>query len=586
METRWEKIAKLQELEKISAVARARKVKQARHDTNVFVEYCFSDSRRKNPDGTPHQVRQSQVHRDFQSAIDTQEYIFGELPRDTGKTTQCVARVLFWLGNNPDELIKIICVSDAEAKKRVREITEHILHNPRVHEVFPHLKPANMAGWTQHAIYCQRKIISKDASVEAYGLDSSGIGGRATRLLFDDVVNPKSVRSEAMREATKETFFGVWLPMVEEDDDGEAAGSPVNDDGEETDFNSLPDTLPDRRARGGQLAELPERECADGAKVVWIGTPWHKADLHSELKAKAPEMGWFLFSRPVGGEWARQQAEARGEVADEFSPVWPEQWGRVRLQKRFARLPRIHFARAYLLQPMSDDDRIWDTTKFQFTTWEVIENVEMAGAVGAWDFAFTEKSRNDRNGYVSVALGEDLNIYVFRSSAFRGGLQKTARAIVDWAIRDQLQHVGMEEVAAQTWMRQYVKEMALLPLRPLRPQKVGGDKISRAIRTQPYVDQCRVYFLPGTEDLQAEMGDFPFGVHDDLVDAFVYCIILLIEYYLMNEDMLEEGVRSHDTYDDGALRVRSMGLQMTTDSDDVDVEYERPVSVFDQVRWM
>lgn len=586
------KISRLKELEELKKLQKAKQIRLAKRDVNAFIEYCFTDTRRKV------QVRQSLVHREFQTAIEQNEFVFGELPRDTGKTSQCVARVIFWLGNNPDELVKVISVSDQEAKKRIREISEHIRYNVKVHEIFPHLRPSNMSGWTQHAIYVQRTIVAKDASVEAYGLESSGIGGRATRLIFDDVVNPKSVRSQALREATKETFYGVWLPMVDEDEPEDAEPEPE----EEPEvvapaFEDLPDELPDRRPRGGEMdkKEKPPSAAPGGAKVVWIGTPWHTADLHCELKAKALEMGWFLFSRAVGGEWAREQATLRGEPADEYAPVWPELWGRKRLMKRAKRLPRIHFARAYWLQPMSDEDRVWQASDYRFCTWEEVSDIDLGGTVGAWDFQFSEKRSSDYNAYVAIALGPDIDpryegrdaLYVFRAYHFRGGLQKTARNLIDWAARDGLHHVGLEDVQAQTWMRQYVNDVegAMLPIRRMNPKKLGGDKVARALRTQPYVEQHRVYFLPGTEDLQAEMDDFPFGSHDDLVDAFVYAVLLIFEYYLKLgwDDEEEEAETTRAVYDDGAIRITSSGgLNAQLDDDD---EGETPVSILDQVRF-
>lgn len=593
--SREEKIARLKELERLEQLRRVKVLRQARRDVNAFIEYAFSDTRRKTS------VKQSQIHLDVQTAIDQNEYVFVELPRDSGKTTQCVARSIFWLGNNPDELIKVVSVSDGEAKKRIREISEHIRFNPKVLEVFPHLKPGNMKGWTQHAIYVQRSIVSKDASVEAYGLESSAIGGRATRLIFDDVVNPKSVRSEALRKSTTETFYGVWLPMVDEDDDRETEPEPDISQGLPASFEELPDDAPERVPRGGQLGkdEKPTPIVTGGAKVVWIGTPWHKADLHCELKNKAKAMGWFCFSRPVGGEWAREQARRRGEPDDEFAPIWPELWGRSRLLKRFKRLPRIHFARAYWLQPMSDEDKVWNTADYRFCTWDDVQDVEIFCTGGAWDFQFSEKRSSDYNAYTAAGIGPDLAderrlaFYIFRSSHFRGGLQTTARCLKDWAVRDGLDHLGLEEVQAQTWMRQYVSETATLPIRRLNPQRMGGDKYMRALRTQPYFEQHRVYFLPGTEDLQAEMDDFPFGGHDDMVDTIVYVILMLFELYLCqyeNQDLdADDDGSNPNVYDDGVIRINAIGGTSKSESApslDDDEVYEPLPSLIDRVRFL
>ena len=579
------KVKRLQALDRALETALERKLRAARTDFNDFAEYVFEDTKKGKP------LRQSQVHRDLQAAIDGNEWTFIELARDHGKTSQIIMRILWWLGQNPNELIKMACETDRQAKARILEVSQHILTNQRLRAVFPQLRPADVGGWTQHTLYIQRSVISRDGSLEAYGIGSGVIGGRATKLLLDDVTKPKSVRSEAARIEVKDSFYGVWIPMIEENDDveiepkAEAAGGELPED-----LESLPAGPPpgerdvfDRRPRGGQILRFPDgRDITDDVivdKVVWIGTPWHSDDLHCELLDKAAEGGWFVFSRPVGGEWARALAANLDEPEDDFSPVWPERWSRGRLLKRRRRMGLTHFARAYWLQPISPEDRVWDPADFRFIDWsQVPEDDEIIGVLGAWDFAFTLKTRNDRNAYVCLAVTTSGDVLVFRGEAFRARFKKIASRMVAYARRDGVDHLGYEKVQAQSWMGEYVADLATLPLRPLRPK---GDKYSRAVVTQPYIEQGRVYFLPGTEELQAEMKLFPLAKHDDLVDAFVYALLMAVQYYLMAGDAEgdEDDWKDDEPggYEDSGMRVSSLG--------GAGGRYNPSKSILDHVRW-
>lgn len=565
----------LRSIEEATAIAEQQAATLARSDFRRFAEYVFTDSKRNKP------LRQAAVHNGFQSAIDASDWVFAELPRDHGKTTQVVIRVLFWLGRNPNELIKIACETDRQAKARIREISEHIVNNERLHRVFPWLRPADVGGWTQHALYVQRGVICRDASVEAYGIGAGVIGGRATKLVFDDVTRPKSVRSEAAREEVKQAFYGVWLPMIEEpssegegeddDPDGPEGGRSAGGTGESKDgdkppnFDALPDGPPDgelevydRTPRGGRVLSFPDGKDITEivSKVVWIGTPWHNDDLHCELKRKAGETGWLVFSRAVGDEWSRQQATLRGEPADDFSPVWPERWERGRLISRCKRIGTTHFARGYQLRPISDEDKVWLLTDFRTREWdEAPADEEILATCSAWDFAFTTNTRNDWTAYCCLAVDSEGNFHVFRAAHFRKGFKAVSETMVRWWRRDRADVVGFESVQAQAWMGEHVGALAPLPLRPLKPK---GDKYSRAIQTQPYVEGHRVYFYPGTEDLQREMDQFPLGAHDDLADVFVYAVLLAVDLYLA------DGVESDDDadeaqYEDDDLRISVMG---------------------------
>lgn len=52
------------------------------------------------------------------------------------------------------------------------------------------------------------------------------------------------------------------------------------------------------------------------------------------------------------------------------------------------------------------------------------------------------------------------------------------------------------------------------------------DKMTRLLRISGLIQFGNVEFMPGTEDLVTQLLQFPNGVRDDLVDAFVYAVEL------------------------------------------------------------
>ena len=94
----------------------------------------------------------------------------------THNTTSVLGRVLWELGNNPNLLIKIVCASEEQAKKRIAFLRRHIETNKNLHLLFPHLKPQPDSAWSTTQLYVERSLISPDPSVEAAGVLGSFTG--------------------------------------------------------------------------------------------------------------------------------------------------------------------------------------------------------------------------------------------------------------------------------------------------------------------------------------------------------------------------------------------------------------------------
>lgn len=266
------------------------KIELARRDPNAFCEYCFVD---KNGDPWV----QADFHREWQALLPladgNQHFINIEAPREHAKTSQlAMARTIWELGRHPDLRIKIVTGEDDLGVDILNEITQNLEHNPKIHEVFPHLVPDKAQGWTRHKIYVQRKIIQKDASVQVFPVLSSKMGPRADLIFFDDVVNPRNaIFQPALRPVVKQMVREGWLNLLETD------GRAVN-----------------------------------------TFTPWHLDDHNSELKKDG---AWIQWSRPaiVDGE-----------------PLWGEKWTLDTLEQRRLAIGDRAYQRQFMLIPLSEEE--------------------------------------------------------------------------------------------------------------------------------------------------------------------------------------------------------------------------------------
>lgn len=219
-----------------------------------------------------------------------------ESPRDHAKTTNmAIGRVLYELGSNPNVRIKLVCSNDKNATKRVLAIQSNIDNNQNLHKLFPDLRAAKNGGvWSATQLTVERDAILVDPSVEACGVLSSGTGGRADIIIFDDIVDERNaILFPKMREQVKSAYRNTWLNLVEDD-----------------------------------------------GFVIYISTSWHSDDLTSELLREEDPM--YIIMRYL--------------INDNFDPVWEEKWSRDKLIKRYHEIGATAFNRGYRGRTTTDDE--------------------------------------------------------------------------------------------------------------------------------------------------------------------------------------------------------------------------------------
>ena len=261
----------------------------ARRDVNDFCEYVMEYKGQR--------WKQAPFHREWQREIPLEGPSHNQIgaPRESAKTSQMIARILWELGRNPDLRVKVVCATQELADNIVAEIGRHIEQNRRLRLVFPKLRPDPRGPWSRGELLVQRRSLAKDPSVVAAGILSSGAGGRADLIVFDDVCDSRNaILQPALREQIKHAFYETWLNLL-----------------------------------------------GPSGRAVYIGTVWHVDNLSMEIKHS--------------GEWQVWWRPARDPVTGEL--LWPERWSAQALAERERKIGPRAFARQYLLEPVSDEER-------------------------------------------------------------------------------------------------------------------------------------------------------------------------------------------------------------------------------------
>ena len=66
-------------------------------------------------------------------------------------------------------------------------LRDTITKNPRLGNVYPGLKEdKSVREWRKNSLIVERNIEVTDPSIEAHGILTTGVGGRADIIIFDD----------------------------------------------------------------------------------------------------------------------------------------------------------------------------------------------------------------------------------------------------------------------------------------------------------------------------------------------------------------------------------------------------------------
>jgi len=261
-------------------------VKLAREDVNVFSTAVIRDEM------TGSALENASLHEAWHDLAEQHDRLLIWSAIEHGKTTQMsVIRTLWELGRDPSLRFAIVSNTHGQAAKIMRSIKTYIERSAELRQVFPSLKPTSDT-WTASSIVVQRPHVSKDPSVQVFGIHGNVTGARLDRVILDDILDYENTRTAAARDDLWNWYHA---------------------------------------ALGGRLT--------DRARVLCVGTAFHPDDF------------MHRFARQVGSARAH-----RYPVLDPAThqPRWPERWPMARVDAKRGELTPIEFARQLLCLARDD----------------------------------------------------------------------------------------------------------------------------------------------------------------------------------------------------------------------------------------
>ncbi len=261
----------------------------ARMHPDPFLEYVLRD---EESGGI---IEQASIHKAWQDLASRYKRLLIWAHVEAGKSQQIsVGRVLWELGRNPSLRIAIVSNTQEQASKIIRALAKYIEHSEELHLIFPELRKGET--WTTTQLTVQRPTVSKDPSVQAFGVHGNILGARIDLLILDDVLDYENCRTPKLRQDLWDWYHA---------------------------------TLSGRLTRD--------------AKALVIGTAFHPDDL---LHRFAQQQGWHAVRYPVIDPKTGR-------------PRWPERWSMARIEEKRTSTPPIEFARQMLCVARDDSQSRW-----------------------------------------------------------------------------------------------------------------------------------------------------------------------------------------------------------------------------------
>jgi predicted phage terminase large subunit-like protein len=266
-----------------------------------------------------------------------------------------------------------------------------------------------------------------------------------------------------------------------------------------------------------------------GGSIILIMTRWHEQDLAGSLLGNPPEDegeltleeevepdSWQVINFPALAEENDILGRKPGEA------LWPGRYDETALKKLRVAAGPFWWTAQYRGKPQPEGGGIIKTAWFKSYEDEDLPR-SFSRLIQIWDTAHKEKQRHDRSACLTLGTVSKprryylLDLYVARPTF--PDLTRAAEAQYDKWNPDR---VVIEDKASGISLIQQLRQDTKVPIRAV---KAVDDKVTRAHTVTGIMEAGQVLIprhATWLADFLKEVGDFPAGAHDDIVDVLVH----------------------------------------------------------------
>lgn len=260
-----------------------------------------------------------------------------------------------------------------------------------------------------------------------------------------------------------------------------------------------------------------------GGAIIVIQTRWHEDDLTGRLLAAAAQGGeeWEVVSLPALAEVNDPLGRAPGEA------LCPDRYDREALLQMQRAIGARSFSALYQQRPVPEEGGLFKRNWFR-----VVEREDVpAGLRWAryYDLAASTKQSADYTASAECAFAPDGTLYIRDVQRARMEWPDAERLIVETMISSPRTLYGVEKAMHGLAAVQQLRRRRDVVHVAFRGIPVDRDKKSRALAWATRAEEGKVALVRGAwiTEFLAEALTFPFGKHDDQVDAVSGAVLML-----------------------------------------------------------
>jgi predicted phage terminase large subunit-like protein len=251
------------------------------------------------------------------------------------------------------------------------------------------------------------------------------------------------------------------------------------------------------------------------ASIILIQTRWHEDDLAGRLLKEMDDGGeqWDVIKLPALAEPDDRLGRAEGQA------LCPARFPEEALQAKKRKLGSYSFSALYQQRPSPSEGGLFKKEWFSRTVDRPPEGLRW---YRGYDLAISTKTSADYTASFRCAFDRKSgNLYIADGFRKRIEFPEQRRYIVDRITNEKNTEHGIEEALHGKALVQDLWREERIRTSVFRGVKVTGDKFSRALSWANRAEAGKVVLVngPWVRDFIDEVCQFPYGTHDDQVDA-------------------------------------------------------------------